>query len=149
MHDATLDRTTTGHGVVSAVAWDELRRLDAGVRFAPEFAGTRVPRLADLLAAAAGRSGVLIELKAEAERADLLVQRVLAAVAAADASSWVRLISFEPEKHKNDTVKAATPAPAAQDTSPAAMAARLWESPMAIRSKSNRFAFFPATTRAV
>jgi len=97
MHDTTLDRTTTGQGAVSALTWDELRRLDAGVRFAPKFAGTRVPRLADLLAAAAGRSGVLIELKAEAERADLLVQRVLAAVEAARATASVRLISFEPE----------------------------------------------------
>ena len=97
MHDATLDRTTTGQGAVSAVTWDELRRLDAGIRFAPDFAGTRVPRLADLLAAAAGRSGVLIELKADTERADLLVQRVLAAVEAARATASVRLISFEPE----------------------------------------------------
>ena len=97
LHDATLDRTTTGQGAVSAVTWDELRRLDAGVRFAPKFAGTRVPRLADLLAAAAGRSGVLIELKAEAERADLLVQRVLTEVEAARATASVRLISFEPE----------------------------------------------------
>jgi glycerophosphoryl diester phosphodiesterase len=95
LHDATLDRTTTGHGPVSAVTWEELQVVDAGVRFAPEFAGTRVPRLDEMLAAASGRSGVLIELKAEAERADLLVQRVLEAVAAAGAESWVRLISFE------------------------------------------------------
>src|SRR4029077_3048407 len=38
MHDATLDRTTTGQGPLSAVTWDELQRLDAGARFAPEFA---------------------------------------------------------------------------------------------------------------
>jgi glycerophosphoryl diester phosphodiesterase len=97
MHDAMLERTTTGHGAVSAVTYDELRRLDAGIRFAPEFTGTRVPWLAELLAVAEGRSGVLIELKAEAERADLLVQRVLAAVEAARAAESVRLISFEPE----------------------------------------------------
>jgi glycerophosphoryl diester phosphodiesterase len=95
LHDATLDRTTTGHGPVSAVTWEELQVVDAGVRFAPEFAGTRVPRLEELLAAAAGRSGVLIELKAETERAGLLIQRVLEAVAAAGVESWVRLISFE------------------------------------------------------
>ena len=91
-------RTTTGHGVISAVAWDELLAVDAGARFAAEFGqGTRVPRLEELLAAAAGRSGVLIELKAEAERADLLVQRVLAAVEAAGVWVHVRLISFEPD----------------------------------------------------
>jgi glycerophosphoryl diester phosphodiesterase len=95
LHDATLDRTTTGHGPVSEVAWDELRAVDAGGRFSPTFAGTRVPRLEELLAAARGRSGLLIELKAEQERAELLVSRVLEAVAAAGAQPWVRLISFE------------------------------------------------------
>jgi glycerophosphoryl diester phosphodiesterase len=97
MHDATLDRTTTGHGPLSALTDDETRRIDAGVRFAPEFAGTRVPRLDELLAAAAGRSGVLIELKAEPERAELLVRQVLVAVEAAGAAAWVRLISFDPD----------------------------------------------------
>jgi glycerophosphoryl diester phosphodiesterase len=97
LHDATLDRTTTGHGAIGALAYEEVRPLDAGLRFAPSFAGTRVPRLAELLAAAAGRSGVLIELKAEAQRADLLIQRVLSAVEAAGATESVRLISFEPE----------------------------------------------------
>lgn len=95
MHDATLDRTTTGRGPVSAVTFEELRALDAGVRFAPAFAGTRVPRLEELLAAAAGRSRVLIELKAEPARAARLVQRVLEAVAAVGAREWVRLISFD------------------------------------------------------
>jgi glycerophosphoryl diester phosphodiesterase len=97
LHDATLDRTTTGQGAVSAVTWDELRRLDAGVRFAPQFAGTRVPQLAELLTAAAGRSGVLIELKAEPERQDQLVRQVLMVVEVEGASDSVRVISFEPE----------------------------------------------------
>jgi len=95
VHDASLERTTTGSELVSACTWEELQTVDAGIQFAPGFAGTRVPRLEGLLAAAAGRSGVLIELKAEAARPELLVERVVAAVAAADASSWVRIISFE------------------------------------------------------
>jgi glycerophosphoryl diester phosphodiesterase len=97
LHDATLDRATTGHGAVGALAYDELQQIDAGVRFAPEFAGTHVPQLDELLAAAEGRSGALIELKAEPERAELLVQQVLAAVEAAGAWEWVRLISFDPD----------------------------------------------------
>ncbi len=43
IHDATLDRTTNGSGRVSAAAWDEIQRLDAGSKFKPEFAGERVP----------------------------------------------------------------------------------------------------------
>ncbi len=43
MHDPTLDRTTTGSGLVSASTWEEVQRLDAGGKFKPEFAGVRAP----------------------------------------------------------------------------------------------------------
>jgi glycerophosphoryl diester phosphodiesterase len=49
MHDATLDRTTNGTGWVSAAAWEEIRRLDAGGKFKPEFAGVRVPSTEETL----------------------------------------------------------------------------------------------------
>ena len=49
MHDATLDRTTTGTGRVSASTWDELQRLDAGGKFKPEFAGVRIPSTEETL----------------------------------------------------------------------------------------------------
>src|SRR5262245_679720 len=49
MHDWTLDRTTDGSGAVGERALDELRPLDAGRWFAPEFAGERVPTLAAVL----------------------------------------------------------------------------------------------------
>lgn len=50
MHDDTLDRTTTGHGPVKATPWSEIRRLDAGAWFGPDWRGTKVPKLADVLA---------------------------------------------------------------------------------------------------
>jgi len=49
MHDYKLDRTTTGSGKVSDHTFDELQRLDAGVKFNPQFAGTRIPTTADTL----------------------------------------------------------------------------------------------------
>src|SRR6185369_9584937 len=42
IHDPTLDRTTSGTGRVSSATWDEIQRLDAGAKFSPEFAGTRI-----------------------------------------------------------------------------------------------------------
>lgn len=45
IHDETVDRTTTARGRVSDLAYDELRRLDAGARFSARFAGEPVPRL--------------------------------------------------------------------------------------------------------
>ena len=49
MHDPTLDRTTTGSGRVSASTWEEIRRLDAGGKFTPEFAGSNVPSTEETL----------------------------------------------------------------------------------------------------
>ncbi|MCL6482167.1 MAG: glycerophosphodiester phosphodiesterase [Firmicutes bacterium] len=50
LHDETLDRTTSGHGRVEDYTLAELRALDAGAWFAPEFAGERIPTLAEILA---------------------------------------------------------------------------------------------------
>ena len=49
MHDTTLDRTTTGTGLVSASTWDEIQQLDAGGKFKPEFAGVQVPSAEETL----------------------------------------------------------------------------------------------------
>ncbi|WP_345812678.1 glycerophosphodiester phosphodiesterase [Paraburkholderia sp. PREW-6R] len=51
LHDDTLERTTNGHGAAADHTWAQLAPLDAGVWFGPQFAGTRLPTLAD----AAGR----------------------------------------------------------------------------------------------
>lgn len=50
IHDEALDRTTNGTGYVRDHTWDEIRALDAGSWFAPDFAGERVPLLAEVLA---------------------------------------------------------------------------------------------------
>ena len=49
MHDPTLDRTTTGSGLVSSATWDEIQRLDAGGKFKAEFAGARIPSTEETL----------------------------------------------------------------------------------------------------
>ena len=45
MHDDRLGRTTSGKGKVALKNFAEIRELDAGAWFAPEFAGERVPSL--------------------------------------------------------------------------------------------------------
>src|ERR671911_2347933 len=57
IHDATVDRTTSGTGAVSEMTLDELRRLDAGHNFSPDggparpYRGrdVRVPTLEEVL----------------------------------------------------------------------------------------------------
>ena len=50
LHDATVDRTTDGKGRVSDLTLDEIKRLDAGTWFHPDFVGERVPTLDEALA---------------------------------------------------------------------------------------------------
>lgn len=72
IHDATVDRTTDGHGAVAALSTGAIRRLDAGLWFAPRFRGTRVPTLEEALEATRGRCGLNIEIKDDNGRSRLL-----------------------------------------------------------------------------
>lgn len=49
LHDATLERTTNGHGPVGDATWDEVQRLDAGCKFGPGCAGLRIPTTLETL----------------------------------------------------------------------------------------------------
>jgi hypothetical protein len=48
LHDATLDRTTDGHGQLAKLNLAEVRQLDAGSRFDRTFHGERVPRIEEI-----------------------------------------------------------------------------------------------------
>lgn len=50
VHDATVDRTTNGTGKVEELTLSELRELDAGGWFDPQFAGERPPTVEEVLA---------------------------------------------------------------------------------------------------
>jgi glycerophosphoryl diester phosphodiesterase len=63
IHDETVDRTTGGRGAVATMTLDEIRRLDAGARFGPAFAGARVPTLDQVLELVKGRCALNVELK--------------------------------------------------------------------------------------
>lgn len=67
IHDASLDRTTTGRGKVSELTLAEIRCFSAGYpeRFGTAFAGERVPRLGEVLGLLRGRAQAMIEIKAE------------------------------------------------------------------------------------
>ncbi|MBM3533266.1 MAG: glycerophosphodiester phosphodiesterase [Alphaproteobacteria bacterium] len=64
IHDQTLERTTDGAGRVESATLAEIGRLDAGKWFSREFAGEKVPTLADALKAIAAEGmGVNVEIK--------------------------------------------------------------------------------------
>ena len=64
LHDATLDRTTSGRGRLADRTWLELSALDAGSWLSRRFAGERLLDLDGALALVRGRVPVIVELKA-------------------------------------------------------------------------------------
>lgn len=63
-HDATVDRTTDGTGLVYLKTLAELKALDAGSWFAPEWTGTQIPTLEEALDVIAGRGKLFLDIKA-------------------------------------------------------------------------------------
>ncbi len=63
MHDADTKRTTDKKLVVKDSTYEELLTLDAGSWFAPEYAGTRIPTLEEVIELCKGKIMLNIELK--------------------------------------------------------------------------------------
>ncbi|HKW53637.1 MAG TPA: glycerophosphodiester phosphodiesterase family protein, partial [Stellaceae bacterium] len=82
LHDDTLDRTTNGSGPASRLTFEEIRRLDAGSWFSPDFAGQPVPSLEETIGLLAQLNlGAVVELKS-APGAETATGRAAAAVLA-------------------------------------------------------------------
>ena len=64
MHDSTVNRTTNGHGAIRDMTFHQIMNLDAGMKFGPQFRGTRVPTLNQVLRLAEGHIGIYLDCKA-------------------------------------------------------------------------------------
>ncbi len=62
MHDKSVDRTTTGSGIVRDLQLAEIRRLDAGIKFGAAFENERVPLLEEVFAELGGKLLINVEL---------------------------------------------------------------------------------------
>jgi len=65
-HDKKINRTTDGSGDIWNYLQRELKELDAGKWFSPDFKGTEIPTLEDVLIWASGTISLNIEIKKEA-----------------------------------------------------------------------------------
>ncbi|HEU0106933.1 MAG TPA: glycerophosphodiester phosphodiesterase family protein [Vicinamibacteria bacterium] len=100
IHDATLDRTTNGHGAVRNLTLAEIRRFSAGypARFGSAYPGERVPTLGEVLGLLRERAQAMIEIKAEAVTDDAeggIEAHVVEEVRKARMEKDVALISFD------------------------------------------------------
>jgi glycerophosphoryl diester phosphodiesterase len=65
IHDETLDRTTDGRGSIGDLTLEEVKRWDAGGKFAPAFREERIPTLREVieLVRASGNSRIRLDLE--------------------------------------------------------------------------------------
>lgn len=91
VHDSHVDRTTNGSGPVRSLTAAEVTGLDAGSWYSPEFAGARIPTLAEVLELTKGRARLNIELKSASGDAP----RVIDLVRQHDALDRALLMSFD------------------------------------------------------
>jgi len=103
LHDATLDRTTNGHGIAGQLSWTELSRLDAGSWHSRAYAGEPIASLDAVARYCLGNGFALnIEIKPTPGAESLTGEKV----AEAAARLWAQgpagamgplLTSFSPE----------------------------------------------------
>jgi len=95
IHDETLQRTTNGGGKVAEQDFDEIRSLDAGSWFAPQFAGEKVPTLGEVLDLVKGQILLNVEIKSEAADRGIS-DKVAAAIKERGMTDQVIVSSFSP-----------------------------------------------------
>ncbi|MBW1880271.1 MAG: glycerophosphodiester phosphodiesterase [Deltaproteobacteria bacterium] len=95
IHDDTVDRTTEGSGTVADLTLAEIKGLDAGSYFDPEFTGESIPTLDEVLATYGGRVPIDIEIKSTTPR-EPLADAVVAAIERAGLVEEVFVTSFDP-----------------------------------------------------
>ncbi|WP_091283482.1 glycerophosphodiester phosphodiesterase family protein [Micromonospora haikouensis] len=94
LHDATVDRTTDGSGAIRTLTAAQLKALDAGSWFAPQYAGARLPTLAEQLVDLRTRGGnLLLEIKGAHTRDE--VARIVEVIRAEKMTARVFVQSFE------------------------------------------------------
>ena len=77
MHDRSLDRTTTGSGIVGTHTLKHLKSLDAGSWFGSHFEGERIPALDEVFEELPADFPIYVEIKARGPGAWPLTRRVV------------------------------------------------------------------------
>lgn len=66
-HDGTVDRTTDGTGNVADMTLAEIKALDAGSWFGPDFVGEKIPTLTEVLTESKGKGIIYLDIKTEGQ----------------------------------------------------------------------------------
>ncbi|MCH7587322.1 MAG: glycerophosphodiester phosphodiesterase [Chloroflexi bacterium] len=94
LHDATLERTTSGRGPLSKFSYEEIKHLDAGSSFGPTFAKEIIPTLEQVFIHLGSGMLINIELTNYANPFDALPAKVVEIVRRAGNASQILFSSF-------------------------------------------------------
>jgi glycerophosphoryl diester phosphodiesterase len=76
IHDASVDRTTNGHGRVRDLKLSEMQALDAGSFFSEKYRGAKIPSLNEVFEAVGKKGMINVELTNYYGRRDNLAEKV-------------------------------------------------------------------------
>jgi glycerophosphoryl diester phosphodiesterase len=94
IHDDTVDRTTNGTGKVSSMTLAELKQLNAGSKFVPEYQSERIPTLAQVFETVGNQIFINVEIKNYTSPTDDLSDKVISLVKEYGLETSVMLSSF-------------------------------------------------------
>jgi glycerophosphoryl diester phosphodiesterase len=94
IHDETVDRTTNGTGRIKSMTLSEIKMLDAGSKFAPNFTSQKIPTLEEVFEAVGEKLFINVELTNYASPADDLPDRVVALIKQHHLEQNILLSSF-------------------------------------------------------
>ncbi|MDD2521837.1 MAG: glycerophosphodiester phosphodiesterase family protein [Anaerolineaceae bacterium] len=94
IHDHAVDRTTNGQGKVRQMTWEQLKTLDAGIKFDARFNGEPLPLLEQVFEELGGQILINVELKNDATPGDQLTETVIDLIRRTGLQDAIILSSF-------------------------------------------------------
>ena len=88
-HDDTVDRTTDGTGPIADMTLAEVKQLDAGAFFGPQFEGERVPTLEEAILASDGRGRLYLDVKVANEAMAKGIEAAIVAAGKGPQAVWI------------------------------------------------------------
>ncbi|MGC8600183.1 MAG: glycerophosphodiester phosphodiesterase [Nitrososphaeria archaeon] len=95
MHDELVDRTTNGNGYIKEMTLEQIKSLDAGVKFSSKYAGTKVPTLSEVFDRYREKLLYKVEIKHSYEYYPNIEEKVLETVDRFNLKKNVQIISFD------------------------------------------------------
>ncbi|MCF6241585.1 MAG: hypothetical protein L3J74_09600 [Bacteroidales bacterium] len=95
LHDPSIDRTTSGKGLVKDMTFREIRKYSAGSWFDEKFESEKIPTLDEVMLLINGKATLVIEIKAFDNYYQGIEKRVIDIIHKHKANNWVAVCSFD------------------------------------------------------